>query len=166
MQILTPTRLDLQRMRRELRERLCGYHFDHFVTLATNGDAGIERMRGFLRRWDAEMNRFLVGRRWTDRPDDRMLWFAFPEKVGVNSHWHLLVQLDPAAGAAVGPGRRRERALEFADRGQRAWSRACHTGTFNCQPIVDEGALKYATKVLDDAVNLEGFVLSREFQTT
>lgn len=84
------------RMAEELADRLKDLEFHYFVTLATNHRPMPEQaMRSVLKDWDAHVNRWLVGPEWHRKPDERMIWFAFPEKPEINPHWHLVVQLDP-----------------------------------------------------------------------
>ena len=94
----TPPSSQAQReqMRAALRERLRAFPFTHFVTLATNGaEIAYPGARRLLREWDARVNRRLNGPKWVKRPDERLVWIAFPEKMEGNFHWHLVVEVDP-----------------------------------------------------------------------
>lgn len=83
------TRLD-PRILTDLRKRLALHRFSHFVALATNdGNVSTPRIHGLLEARDARCNRFLVGKKWDKRPDERLLWFAFPEALNANPHWHV-----------------------------------------------------------------------------
>ncbi|AZQ66603.1 hypothetical protein EF888_05275 [Silicimonas algicola] len=78
------------------KTRLMKHAFTHYVTLTTNrADLSVAYVRRRLREWDARINREFVGSRWKERPDERMLWFAFLEDADVNPHWHLLIEVDP-----------------------------------------------------------------------
>jgi hypothetical protein len=63
--------------------------------------AGHERM--LLKAWDAGVNRELNGPKWQKRPDRRLLWLAFSEKIEGHLHWRLLVQVDPDVDTPTGP---------------------------------------------------------------
>lgn len=147
-------------MAKQLALRIKEFRFHYFVTLATNHRPMSEvAMRRVLRRWDAEMNRFLVGRRWTRRIDERLVWFAFLEKAKVNPHWHMLVELDPnpqTEGAA-------KRQSRFVIESKLAWSRLVHTGDADVKPVASQGVIDYVHKELWSADSFDRFVLHKEF---
>lgn len=151
-------------MKKQLREawqkRLDEFTFDYFVTLSSNfGDLRYEQMRDRLRQWDAMCNRHLNQKNWAHRPDERLLWFAFFEKLGVNPHWHLLVQID----ACVDNPHRAKRNSRFPLMAAKSWRKLMPSGSFDCQAIESSGALCYSAKALGNGDHLEMFVCSREF---
>lgn len=84
--------------KRELRDNLNDWltrpGYTHFVTLATNAEAqSPDRMRRLLKHWDARVKKDLIGSRWQKKPDERMLWRAFPEKLDLTALWLLLLQV-------------------------------------------------------------------------
>ncbi len=150
----------LLRMREELREKLREYDFTHFITLASNHQPlGYPRMRRLLKEWDARINRDLIGPRWTKRPDERILWFAFPEKLEVNPHWHLVTQVDPLV-ASPGHVERVKRLPRIA---ARHWFNLVPQGSIDFQPIDSKGVLRYVTKISADTSHFEKFIIFREF---
>jgi len=86
--------------------RLLATRFTHFITLNPHRPASLDRgnplFRGadahsLLRRWDARMNRELVGKGWQSPKHQhlRCQWVAVPEGHELNRHWHLLFKLSP-----------------------------------------------------------------------
>lgn len=86
--------------------RLLATRFTHHITLNPHRPAGLDRgnprLRGadahsLLRRWDARMNRELVGKGWQNPNNKRLRcrWIAVPEGHELNRHWHLLFKLSP-----------------------------------------------------------------------
>lgn len=149
-----------KRLREEFEKRLNEFKFDYFVTLSSNfGDLRYEQMRGQLKLWDAKCNRYLNQKNWARRPDERLLWFAFVEKLEVNPHWHLLIQIDDCVGNSA----RAKRNFRFPMVAAESWRKLMPSGSFDCQPIVSSGALCYSAKDLGNSVNFELFVCSREF---
>lgn len=148
------------RYRKDLRKRLFEYKFTHFITLATNhmllSDA---RMRSLLKEWDARVNRKLNGPRWTKRPDERLVWFAFPEKIDVNPHWHLIAQVDPWIESTG----RQERTINLAILAEKIWLELLPRGSFDCIEIKDDRVIEYVTKNSNLEECLEKFVVYREF---
>lgn len=148
-------------MAAEMREKLKSYSFTHFITLTTNNqDFSLRRMRSALRDWDARINRFLVGPKWQQHPDERLLWFAFPEKIEANPHWHLIAQID--SQLALKPtSLYRSKLLE--PQGRQHWAKLVPGGTFDCKNIANEGVIRYVTKELATEENLASFIFYREF---
>jgi hypothetical protein len=143
------------------REMLRKRKADYFVTLMPNSpELSYDNLLALLKRWDALVNRQLNQAKWSKRPDERVYWFAFTEKLEVNPHWHLLVELDPDA-----TGERLRRTDAFPEIAADAWKKVVRSGTADCQEPYSEKGLNYATKLLSKSKNFERFVLSREFQT-
>lgn len=146
-------------LQRELRAWLERYTFTHFVTLSSNHQSfTYEWMRQQLKEWDARMNRSLNGPRWHKRPDERLVWFAFPEKLTTNPHWHLLVAVDDYSVTTT----RAARLVEFPIYGKRHWMDLCHQGSSDAQDIETKRVIENVTKVSADPAYLEKFVLSTE----
>ncbi len=154
--------VDYSRMRLELREKLLDYSFSHFITLASNHQAmGYRRMRNLLREWDARVNRAINGPKWASRPDERLIWFAFPEKIEVNPHWHLIVEIDPVIEKEA----RAERTRRMPQIAEERWLALVPRGSFDCQPVDSEKVTEYVTKMSANETHFEKFVVSREFIT-
>ncbi|WP_170343026.1 hypothetical protein [Ruegeria arenilitoris] len=155
-----PSHFHYKRMRNELRRRLCEFQFDYFVTLASNHKPlGYPRMRELLKQWDARVNREINGPRWSKRPDERLLWFAFPEKLDVNPHWHLIVQVDPHVETQT----RADRTLQLPQIAEKHWMQLLPQGSFDCQGVEDYAIIEYITKVSEREDLFRRFMVSREF---
>ena len=155
-------RSHLKRLRAEWREKLRTYHFSHFITLASNHQPlGYPRMRSLLKEWDARVNREINGRKWAARPDERLVWFAFPEKPDVNPHWHLVVAVDPFIETAS----RAERTERLDEIGEQYWLKLVPQGSFDCKAVDSSGVINYATKVCNHEELFEKFIIHREFMT-
>lgn len=149
-----------RRMRQELRAKLFNYDFTHFITLASNHQPlGYTRMRALLKEWDARVNRELNGRKWAKRPDERLVWFAFPEKMDVNPHWHLIVQVDPHIENAA----RAARTERLPEIGHMHWHSLVRQGSFDCQSVESSRVIEYITKASAEETHFEKFVVFREF---
>lgn len=149
-----------ERIRSELRQKLLDYRFTHFITLASNHQPlRFLRMRELLRTWDARVNRELNGPKWAKRPDERLVWFAFPEKMNVNPHWHLIAEVDPLIETAT----REARAKRLPLTGREHWIRLVRQGSFDCQSVDSDGVISYITKMTSAEVNFERFIVFREF---
>lgn len=149
-----------RRMRQELRTRLLDYDFTHFITLASNHQPlGYPRMREVLKAWDARVNREINGRRWAKRPDERLVWFAFPEKLEVNPHWHMIVQVDPDIENEA----RAARTERLSEIGHKHWLSLVRQGSFDCQSIESPEVIRYITKMSADNTHFEKFIVFREF---
>ena len=153
-----PVRL---RMKRELVNRLSEFRFDYFVTLATNHSTlSQQAMRDRLKIWDARMNRFLVGPKWNNRPDERLVWFAFLEKAAVNPHCPLLVELDPAPQSATA----RDRQKRFEIEAKLNWEGLVKSGDVDVKAVADQRVIEYCSKELWRDEAFKALVCSREFQ--
>jgi len=151
-----------ERMREELRKRLAGFEFTHFITLTANHQPiSYSRMRDRLREWDARINRYLNGPKWQKRPDERLLWFAFPEKLEVNPHWHLIAQVDPD----IENTNRLVRTERLPLVGERFWLELLPQGSFDCQDIDSKRVIQYVTKAVASELYFEKFVVFREFMS-
>jgi len=160
--VTTLTDMNRNRMRLELVRRLQEIDYAFAITLGANHqDLSTRAMRNLLKSWDAQENRFLNGGSWVKRPDERIMWIAFPEKLEVNPHWHLMASPDPA-------GFHDHRALRyktFEKSVERTWLRLLPMGTVHCVPLRGSNWEYYATKELAKGDRMEHYVLSREFQS-
>lgn len=148
-------------LEKEVRDFIASRRWDWFVTLASNhADISYAGMREHLKRWDARTNRALNQKNWARRPDERIYWIAFVEKIETNIHWHLLVQVDPAIGATA----RQERTERFSEYAEAAWMKLMPRGSFDCRAIDSEGVFDYIAKELRLQDRWQKAVLSREFQ--
>ena len=156
------TKAQRVRLRDEMRDKLASYHFDWFVTLVLNEPgAGHERMRTLLKAWDAGVNREINGPKWQKRQDQRLLWFAFPEKIEGHPHWHLVVQVDPELETPE----RKARAARFPLKANLVWNELCRSGSYDCREVASEGVFSYVTKELTGLENYERFIFWREFMS-
>lgn len=156
-------RRDHEELRLAMKQKLECYDFTHFITLASHGALiGHQRMRHLLKQWDARVNRALVGPRWRDRPDERLVWFAFPEKTQVNPHWHLLAEIDPTDNASNASSKA-ARAANLPSMGEKAWLDLLPKGSFDCQAIVSRHVIDHVSKDIRDPRNFEQFIVCREF---
>lgn len=149
-----------RRLRQELREKLINYDFTHFITLASNHQPlGYPRMRSLLKEWDARVNREMNGPKWGKRPDERLVWFAFPEKLDVNPHWHMIAQVDPEIEASD----RAARTKLLPEIGHMHWLNLVRQGSFDCQGVESTKVIQYITKMSFDEKHFDSFVVFREF---
>ena len=147
-----------RREREAVRVWLSDRRFTHFVTLMLNCPyAGRDHVKHRLRDWDARMNREIVGPKWLRRSDRRMQWIAFPEKLEANPHWHLCLEVLPEQETKLGARGGLARLVD------RVWLDLVPSGTTDTKAWRDDGALRYATKQLDDPRNYEMFVHVQEF---
>ncbi|MFB9148979.1 hypothetical protein [Roseovarius ramblicola] len=147
-------------MQDELRQRLRDYRFSHFITLASNFQPlSYQRMRDVLKAWDAQVNREINGPKWAKRPDERLLWFAFPEKLDVNPHWHLIAQVD----SPIEEQARAERTKRLPQIGEKHWLRLVPRGSYDCQDVESPRVIDYVTKVAMREDLLARFIVCREF---
>lgn len=154
--------------RNAIRDWMAGMHFTHFVTLTSNNQMATRYfMKDKLRAWDARVNRDVVGPKWQKRIDERVNWIAFPEKFGVNPHWHVLMQLLPEQLEELESRCPLEDRL-FDDVLRQSWTKFVPSGTVDVQPIRvgrddKKRVYDYVTKSLGHEPNLEDFVMFREY---
>jgi hypothetical protein len=118
------------------------------VTLPTNDTLALTTLTRRLKRWDAGLNRKLLGPRWLRHPDQRLEWLAVPESVGTNAHAHLVVRI---ADTHI---------HRFPELAVTEWQKITPSAgpmTHAIHPYASSGWLEYMTKS-----NADGFVLSRE----
>lgn len=148
-------------------------NFTHFVTLATNepdlrsanrkviaGLQGADRMTALAKRWDAQMNRLLVGPRWSQpsRRADRMFASYFLEKPLTNPHWHVLIRIDDDDF-----DRRTRKIEKLHDRTEEIWLEIITSGSTAVRTIHDGGAANYVAKELQHQLSYEHFIIPDMF---
>lgn len=117
-------------------------------------------MWALLKKWDARVNRRIVGPKWHKRTDERMVWFAFLEKSDVNPHWHLLVSLDHDH---LGDSNRRKRTDAFPKVADQVWQDLLARGSVDVQEVKDTGVNRYVTKSLDPKLARHHVIYSEFF---
>lgn len=150
-----------KRMQKELRKFLCDEGVELFVTLTPNSsEFTLRQLRSRLRKWDARVNRVALGKNGYKRIDDRIYWWAFPEKLGVNPHWHVLLRIGDAARKGL---QERHPLTTENDLLRSSWTKFVAGGTVDIQRIWSPRGIKYATKRFDNPSSYENFVISKEF---
>lgn len=158
------------RFRDELPAWLDRWPFTRFVTLAFNDPniaargIGSRRphplLRERLRKWDAFLNRALVGHYWMKRPEDRMFAFYSLEKATVNPHWHGLVRFFEGGGRHTIA----EQEAIFDKVAEANWRKLVPSGTVDVQPVHSQtGVARYIAKTLGYPLSYEYYVVPDEF---
>ena len=145
-----PAKLD-----QSLSQFLCNQHLTHFVTLVFNRyDMTLPSARRKLRHWHGHVDRALLGPNWSQKPSSaRTLFYAFPEHIDTNLHFHLLAR--PAVST---------RAVCFENAATVYWSELVRGGSIDIAPITQiNGVVHYATKDTWRPRNFENFIISTEF---
>lgn len=149
-------------MRRQLVQFLMTRPVTHFITLATNHQSfSPTKMRKLLQDWDARVNRQLVGTKWIQRHDERLLFIAFLEQAKFNPHWHLLVEADPVACRGC-------REMHWQNLGiiaDASWKRLVPSGTTDTQVVANGNLMTYVTKELTSDFCWSQVTLSKEFRS-
>ena len=109
----------------------------HFVTLVFNEQRALSLAHRKLIDWHARVDRALLGPKWAKREkSDRTLFFAFPEHIQTNIHYHLLVR--PALTRTQ---------IAFEEIAVTAWNDLVPAGGVSVLPITRKrGVVHYATK--------------------
>lgn len=131
----------------------------YFVTLALNYHQGNPAKgykpvskrfaRWFIREWSYRLDYLRLGGEFYKRNARyRTKFVVVPENPTSNVHWHGLVQMPEV--------KRPEQSLpDFPAFLERCWLGLVRSGSFDCQPHRDEGALAYSvkgTRLNDDGV--------------
>lgn len=126
-----------RRLEREFIAFLLNQPVSHFVTLVFNEPRALSLAHRKLRDWHARIDRALLGPKWAKRErSDRTLFFAFPEHIETNIHYHLLVR--PALTRTQ---------FAFEDIAVTAWSDLVPAGDVTVFPITQKrGVVHYVTK--------------------
>lgn len=143
----------------------------YHVVLATHDEISLKQARDLLRKWDARMNRAIVGPDWKSRVQQHSRWLAFPEGGKSDPHWHLLLCLSPDLS------RRRRRIVQDASSEflkpldglaaivDDAWAKTHSRGTSKTILIYSiEDLSKYLTKAQYYESLYENFVIWSEFK--
>lgn len=150
-------------------DELVGRHrYDRYVTFTMGqpGD-GLRRTRestalrltAHLKKWDAVMNRKVIGKMWLKQPERRLFWFFTFEKLGVHPHVHGFVRFFTDDLQEL-----QRQAGVFDDFAEREWRNICPGGTTDLQVIdQQEGLQKYITKDIGDEVNYEHILVPDAF---
>jgi hypothetical protein len=154
------TLAEQHRYRDAIRQWVSTLQWTHFVTLQFNDPMRrIDQMRKSLFHWDACCNKRLLGKRWRAKPDERLLWIAFAEKMADYPHWHLVLQVLPDQIDAFANGSLDQSLEEFL---ARRWTALGPSFTCDVQVIESIGAVDYVTKLVGKPESLTNFVHSRE----
>ncbi|WP_448203983.1 hypothetical protein [Azospirillum sp. sgz302134] len=135
--------------RAELTRWLAMRRFSFFVTLAFN-DPSVTPAKANERllKWNALLDRDLLGPRWRNKPDERPLCLFFLESFTTNPHWHGLVS--PLE-------RHHERFHQLVEP---TWKRLVQAGTTDTQIIRDHDVVsRYCTKQISNPHTYEHFVV-------
>ncbi|MAK61597.1 MAG: hypothetical protein CMK09_11505 [Ponticaulis sp.] len=121
----------------EFKKFLHDQPVSHFVTLVFNEDRSVSLAHRKLRDWHARVDRALLGPKWAKREkSDRTLFFAFPEHIQTNIHYHLLVR--PALTRTQ---------IAFEEIAETAWNYLVPAGSIRVLPITRKrGVIDYVTK--------------------
>lgn len=129
-----------------------------------NLPVGFSSGKKAIKRWQAMVDRKLLGRNWSETDTDQRLFFlAFPEqgrkstRTDNNLHYHLLAWVPYD----------QER---FEDYVEKAWQKIIPSGEADCQRIghTDNDKYRtrnYATKRIGTDDGISNFIISTEFQT-
>lgn len=162
----TESRASCDALPSKIEELVNRYRYTRFVTLQLNDPhhvllshpVALDKMRQRLRRWDAHMNRRILGKYWSSSPE-RMFSFFFPEKTQFSPHWHGVIRFftdDPVWRAKM--------EARFDREAERCWFEVALGGTCDVQPISDQEIVtKYIAKSLAYGVSFENFVVPDEF---
>lgn len=81
-----------KQVEREFNAFLCNQPVSHFVTLVFNEERALSLAHRKLIDWHARVDRALLGPKWAKQEkSDRTLFFACPEHIQTNIHYHLLL---------------------------------------------------------------------------
>lgn len=165
-----PTIIDPQRTKAEWKEFFGRWEWDRFVTitfnqpgegrpLANTSGTQILDQKKLLRKWDARMNRKILGREWAKLHEFRLFYVYALEKADLNPHWHGLVHFFDA------PDDERRRQAEVFDRwADPIWKSLVPSGDVDVVPAWERtGAINYLAKSLTYGVNFEHYILPDEF---
>lgn len=148
-----------------LPDWLQGLNLTHFVTLTFNQkgyhrpDQILEYARDKLKFFHAKLDSHLLGNNWAKKPkEQRTLFVAFPEKIAVNMHYHLLMRV---------PSNHR---YNFETSAESFWKSIVPSGTYDCKYLPNvprpDGLVSYAAKEQFKNVNFNHIIISSEFLNT
>jgi len=127
-----------------------------FATAVFNDYASPERGRLAIKRFHANLDRKLYGKCYHQvSPQKRTFFFAFPENINSNFHFHLLIRP---------PLNHLEKVIDVAPN---IWKKICPSGNLKLSTISSEEDLRkvsfYSTKESFIEKNFEHFIISNEF---
>jgi hypothetical protein len=127
-----------------------------FGTCVINDYASVDRGRYSLRKLHGRTDRKLFGKGFSTVPmKHRTFFFAFPERITSNLHYHLYVR--PPIGKLD----------RFMDVAPIIWKQICPSGNLELDLITSETDLRkgsyYITKDCFMEMNFENFIISSEF---
>ncbi len=127
-----------------------------FGTCVFNDYASVERGRYALRKLHGRADRKLFGKGFSKiSPKHRTFFFAFPEHITSNLHYHLYIR--PPMGKL-------DRFVEIAPQ---IWEQICPSGNLKLDLITTEADLRkgsyYITKDCFVEMNFQNFIISSEF---
>jgi hypothetical protein len=145
-----------QELKKALRELVLSTEPRVFATAVFNDYASTDRARSALRRLHANLDRKIFGRYfYKTAPQKRTFFFAFPEHVRSNLHFHLMIR--PPANST-------DRLLTVAPA---IWKKICPQGNLKLCPLDREDDLRmtsyYSVKDSFIEENFERFIISSEF---
>lgn len=130
--------------------------FTHFITFNFNGPTSLASGRNALKNFHARLDRKLLGRNFNKLPaDDRSLFFAFPEHVESNLHYHALLRCPDMRLSVFGLGG--------------IWERLVPAGDVHIIKMEDkapedlERVARYISKEAWKPSAYDGFIISTEF---
>ncbi|MEP5513297.1 MAG: hypothetical protein ABJP71_13630 [Erythrobacter sp.] len=111
---------------------------DYFVTLVFNRTTGLHSAARRVERFQAMVDRKLLGTRWLLKVSLRTQYIAVAEHQNSNLHFHC-VFLVP------------HRLTDFPAIAEQAWHRLAPAGNIDIQPYRSDGAAQYSAKLLRPA---------------
>ena len=145
-----------QELKEALRKLVLSTEPRIFATAVFNDYASPERGRAAMKRLHAKIDLKLFGRYfYKTTPEKRTFFFAFPENINSNLHFHLLIRP---------PQDRTERLLAVAPH---IWKTICPQGNLKLDLLSSEEDRQkvsfYSTKDSFIEKNFEHFIISSEF---
>ena len=151
----------------EMKDKLIDFIVDMecqlSITFNCNKEITLNSGRGMLRRFDAMMNRKLLGSRWSklDRNKERMRWFLFPELTPTSNklHYH---------GQICFPSDCEERIRRFLLLSNHIWIKCCKGGNLYVKKLDSKDARRkfanYSLKSFWKEDQRATWIYSEEFQ--
>lgn len=150
------------RLRQALLPWLDTHAYTHFVTLTFNQNnfyrpsQALSMAKDKLKHFHAKLDDKLLGSKWYKKPiEERTFFIAFPEKIAVNMHYHLLMRVHK---------HHEERFNEVAGD---IWKSIVNSGTYDCRPLNTasnpDGYISYASKEQNKILNFDNSIISNEF---
>jgi hypothetical protein len=143
-------------LKEAIRQLVHSTHPKVFATAVINDFSSPERARNLIKRFHKNVDYTFYGKNfYRVSKSKRTFFFAFPEKLNSNFHYHLL--LTPPIGKT-------EHFIEIANP---IWKKLCPAGNIKIDLINTEEDLRkvsfYTTKDCFIEQNFENFIISTEF---